>query len=203
MVVTAALAAAVYAALWIGVVARWPWLVSGDNWVLRRFHAYGVSRPAWIGVWTTASDLFSPGVLRIAAGLGIAVAVLRGASGAAALLAVTVLPSGLLTAAAKALSGRPRPETALTHAASTSFPSGHALGIVVGVLAFGTLLWPRVRPSLRVPLVAFGGTLVFLVGLSRVVLNVHHPSDVVAGWALGLLYFLFCVAVVRPRVSAF
>ncbi len=44
-----------------------------------------------------------------------------------------------------------------------------------------------------------------LVGLARVALNVHHPSDVVAGWALGLLYFLLCMAVLHrwvPRPSA-
>ena len=42
-------------------------------------------------------------------------------------------------------------------------------------------------------------TVILLVGLSRVVLNVH-PSDVVAAWALGLLYYLVCVAVVRLPV---
>jgi membrane-associated phospholipid phosphatase len=58
---------------------------------------------------------------------------------------------------------------------------------------------------MRVPVAVVGVVTMLLVGLARVALNVHHPSDVVAGWALGLLYFLLCMAVLRrwiPRSSA-
>ena len=198
---TAALAAAIYGALWIGVVAPWSWLASADTWILHRFHDYGVNHPAWISAWRVSSDLFSPTSLRIAGLIGIVVALFRRKPRLAGFLALTVLLAGPVTAAAKALSDRPRPETALAHAASSSFPSGHALAITVGVLALGTLLWPRVGPSMRVPLIVGGAALIFVVGLSRVVLNVHHPSDVVAGWALGLLYYLLCMQLLPPRTT--
>ncbi len=200
--VAALLAAAVYGMLWVGVADHWSWLESADTWTLQRFHDHGVMHPAWVTFWRLVSDVFSPNALRIVGLVWIVVAVVGRQTRVAWFLAVAALPAGLVTAAAKALADRPRPGTALTHAASSSFPSGHALGIMVGVLTFGTLLWPRIGASMRVPAVALGAALVFLVGLSRVVLNVHHPTDVVAGWLLGLVYFLVCVRLFPPRVRA-
>jgi len=68
-----------------------------------------------------------------------------------------------------------------------------------GVLALLTVAWPYTGRRLRTPLAVLGAALIASVGLLRVVLNVHHPSDVVAGWALGFLYYLLCVRLVPPR----
>ena len=65
---------------------------------------------------------------------------------------------------------------------------------MVGVLALVTLVLPLVRRPLRVWLIVFGAVVVLAIGLGRVVLNVHHPSDVVAGWALGYVWFVVCAA---------
>ena len=69
----------------------------------------------------------------------------------------------------------------------------------MGVLALLTVAWPFIGQRLRVPLAVLGAALVFAVGFSRVMLNVHHPSDVVAGWALGFLYYLLCLRLAPPR----
>jgi undecaprenyl-diphosphatase len=87
----------------------------------------------------------------------------------------------------------------LVFAQSMSFPSGHALGVMVGVLVLLTVVWPVVTPPLRWWLIALGALIVIFIGIGRVVLNVHHPSDVIAGWALGYAYFVVCVLLLPPR----
>jgi undecaprenyl-diphosphatase len=100
------------------------------------------------------------------------------------LLASVGAASGLTTLG-KALFGRPRPCAALPWCSALlvdaptdpSLPSGHAAG-AFAFAAFVALVLPR----FRAPALAFA----FLVALSRCVLGVHYPSDVVAGALLGL-----------------
>jgi len=73
----------------------------------------------------------------------------------------------------------PAPET------SYSFPSGHAMGSMALVAALVVLAWPtRARGWVLVP----GGLFVLVIGVSRVYLGVHYPSDVLAGWAASLAW---------------
>lgn len=195
-VVTAAL---VYVAMWLGYTENWAWLDDFDNLLLRKFHDVGASRPNWVSFWVVFSLVFGPSAFRLIALAVIIVALIRRNLQTALFLVVSVELSGLVTLAAKVVADRPRPETALAHAASTSFPSGHALGVMVGVLAMLTVLWPYLPAGVRAPVVVAGVALILLVGVARVVLNVHHPSDVLAGWALGGLYYLLCVRLVPPR----
>ncbi len=194
-------AVAVYALMWTGVGLHWGWLAAVDHWTLGRFHDVNVANTGWTGFWRAVSDLLGPSALRVLALIGVIVAFIRRRPRIAVFLVASFMTAALMTGVAKFLADRPRPDTALVFAGSTSFPSGHALGITVGVLAFTTVLWPLVAPARRIPVIAIGVALVVLVGLSRVALNVHHPSDVVAGWALGVLCYLLCMAVVPPRVG--
>jgi len=189
----------VYAAMWVGYVQNWAWLGAVDAGLLRVFHDFSVTRPGWVSFWVSFCIVFGPSGFRVIALVLIVVALLRRNLQAALFLVVSVELMGFVTEVAKRIAGRPRPATALTDAVSSSFPSGHALGVVVGVLALLTVGWPFIGQRLRIPLAVLGAALVFTVGFSRVVLNVHHPSDVVAGWALGFLYYLLCVRLVPPR----
>jgi undecaprenyl-diphosphatase len=115
----------------------------------------------------------------------------RGWYRAAVLLAVTLLGASLLDGALKSGFQRARPEAffgyALPH--SYSFPSGHAMFGFCFFTALAALLSPRLeRQSLRPALWIFAVVASFLVGLSRVYLGVHYPSDVVAGWGAGFVW---------------
>jgi membrane-associated phospholipid phosphatase len=116
-------------------------------------------------------------------------------------LLITVELNGVITEVAKGAANRPRPAEALVSAPSTSFPAGHALGVMLGVLAISTVLLPIVGRRLRGSLIAAGTVVVFAIGVGRVVLDVHHVSDVLAGWALGYAWFAVCLLLVRPVPS--
>lgn len=94
---------------------------------------------------------------------------------------------------------RSRPHLAhLTIATMSSFPSGHSILSAVLYPTLGTLLArvvPRKRLKIYFMLVALA--LSFLVGVSRIYLRVHYPTDVLAGWAAGLAWAAFCWTIAK------
>lgn len=93
---------------------------------------------------------------------------------------------------------RPRPDL-VPHATSVytqSFPSGHAMLSAVAYLTLGALLArTQAKKRVKVYLLAIAVTLMIVVGVSRVYLGVHWPTDILAGWAGGAGWALFCWAV--------
>ncbi|MFI5506630.1 phosphatase PAP2 family protein [Mycobacterium sp. NPDC051804] len=195
--------AAVYALMWIGFEAGWPWLTAMDAAALDPTYRYGSTHPGWVTAWDVFCTVLGPNAFRLAGLVVIIVALWRRNWRLAGFVALAGL-SGPLIELTKHLADRPRPPTAMVFAYSLSFPSGHAVGVMVGVLVVLTLAWPFVRPPLRGWLVVAGALLVVMIGVGRVVLNVHHPSDVIAGWGLGYAYFVLCLLLLPPwrRVTA-
>jgi undecaprenyl-diphosphatase len=109
---------------------------------------------------------------------------------AVVLVAVSVTAQGL-NSLLKLAFHRARPDVAWAAAVlrSYSFPSGHAM---VSTAAYGAiaLVVSRLEPGLRWPAWIGVSLLVLLIGLSRVYLGVHWPSDVIAGFAAGALLVL-------------
>lgn len=96
--------------------------------------------------------------------------------------AVATGGSGLLNVAAKQVFARERPGLweSIAPEHNFSFPSGHAMGSMTLALVLVLLAWPT---RWRWPVLAAMVVFVPMVGLSRVYLGVHYPSDILAGWA--------------------
>jgi membrane-associated phospholipid phosphatase len=114
----------------------------------------------------------------------------------ALVVAVSALGGIALGDLVKLLVARPRPPVAhrLVTVASSSFPSGHATqsaailpALALAAIAFGV---PRILAGILAALGVIG------VGLSRVLLGVHYPSDVLAGWLLGTAWVVLTAAVI-------
>ena len=116
--------------------------------------------------------------------------------GSAAVLLLAAVGGGMLLSSLLKLGfERPRPDL-VPHGMrvyTASFPSGHAMLSAATYLTLGALL-ARVEKSRRTKafLLGFAITLTVLIGLSRIYLGVHWPSDVLGGWCGGAAWASLC-----------
>lgn len=101
----------------------------------------------------------------------------------------------LISTLTKELFHRNRPELVphLSQVMTTSFPSGHSMLSAAVYLTLGALL-ARTVSDLRTKVYLMVAPLIltFLVGLSRVYMGVHYPTDVLAGWTAGIVWAALC-----------
>lgn len=112
----------------------------------------------------------------------------------AVLVGVATGGAGLLVPLIKNLVDRPRPPMAdrLMVETSWSYPSGHSLGATAVIGALTVVAATATRGVARAAAVALGLLLVAAIGVSRIYLGVHWPSDVFAGWLVGGLWLAVC-----------
>jgi undecaprenyl-diphosphatase len=106
----------------------------------------------------------------------------------------------LLSTLLKHLVQRERPSVVphLSIVMSSSFPSGHSILAAVVYLTLGVLLARTVKSrATRVFCIVVAFFLAILVGLSRIFLGVHYPTDVLAGWMAGLVWSVLCLVVAK------
>ena len=89
---------------------------------------------------------------------------------------------------AKLAVGRARPivQEPISHSPGFSFPSGHAFNVAVVSTVVVFLLWPLLSPVGHRVSVVLAVLFSLVVGLDRIFLGVHFPSDVLAGYVLGV-----------------
>jgi undecaprenyl-diphosphatase len=113
------------------------------------------------------------------------------------LLVLALMGGSVLNRVLKELFGRDRPTVveAVTHVTSPSFPSGHAMTAVIAYTSVAFLVGRlEPTPALRRVTWAFAIVVILAIGLSRMYLGVHYPSDVVGGFLVGLAWLLFVIA---------
>ena len=157
--------------------------------------------PRWLA--EVGRDLTALGGVAVLALLTLAVTGflwLRRMYGAMWLVLIATLGGLLTSTLLKNLIDRPRPELVphLSMVYTSSFPSGHSLLSATVFLTLGALLGRFVQQRrLKAYFLLVALTMTFLVGVSRVYMGVHYPTDVLAGWAAGLAWALLCWLIAR------
>ena len=178
-------------ALAAAVIAAFGWLVTGpykgvvagfDSNV--RFAMRQIQSPMWTTVFLVVTKLGSTLYLAIIGSVaGVAFIAVRWFR-PLFLLILVMAGQAALHHGFKWLFARPRPSALISYpgAENFSFPSGHAIG---AMCLYGTIAWlvaTRVEnAAAKAGIAIFAIVLIFLIGMSRVYIGIHHPTDVVAG----------------------
>lgn len=148
--------------------------------------------PAWFR--EAARDVSALGSMTVLIGAGLLVITthwLRDARARALRAGIVLFGAIALNAALKALIARPRPDLfePATQVFTNSFPSAHAMvsAALVTIIAQDLIAAQDKAATARF-IAASAALLVMVIGLSRIYLGVHWPSDVLAGWALGFAW---------------
>jgi membrane-associated phospholipid phosphatase len=171
-----------------GGIGEEVWEREGFGWdapVLWAVHRHAT--PALDTAMIRITDLGGPLPMAALAALALAFLLARRQFGNALFVSLAVGGAAVLNFLAKALFQRSRPSLwpAPLPESDYGFPSGHAMGSLAVIVTLAILLWPT---RWRWPAILLGLPFVLAVGLSRIELGVHYPSDVLAGWCAALAW---------------
>lgn len=184
------IAGAIVLALVIGtLIARHPF--GFDRAIIVTVHEAG---PAWLRhAMIDVTALGGGTVLTLVVAATSGLLLVRRLWLTAALVVVATTLGSIAVDVLKSIFGRVRPEIVdhVVAASGYSFPSGHAANSAIVYLTIATLVTQVTRGhATRRYIALVAGLLVATIGLSRIYLGVHWPSDVLAGWSFGTLWAL-------------
>lgn len=171
-----------------------------DEAILRAFRTPGDAAdplgPVWLEVaMRDITALGSTTVLTLITAAVFGYLLIERKGGAALFVVIAVASGGALSYLLKLGFDRPRPDLVahLVDVHTLSFPSGHAMGAAVTFLTLGALIVRTERDlRLKAYVLTVAVMLTLLIGVSRIYLGVHWPSDVLAGWCAGSAWALMC-----------
>jgi undecaprenyl-diphosphatase len=171
-----------------------------DTTILRALRSANDPRrpvgPLWLeGVMLDITALGSSTILSLITVVVVGFLLLQTRYRTALAILLTTASAELVNSALKHVYLRPRPEVVphLRDVASTSFPSGHAMESAIVFMTLGTMLMRIAQGKMtKIYCLSMAVFLTLLVGISRVYLGVHYPTDVLAGWTFGFFWASVC-----------
>ena len=152
--------------------------------------------PAWMaGALEDLTALGGPTVLFMVVLAVVGFLFLQTRYRTALFVAATAISGEMVDTAMKYAFNRPRPSIVphLRDVFSSSFPSGHAMQSAIVYLTLGAMLMRVAERRLtKLYILGIAMLLTFLVGVSRVFLGVHYPTDVIGGWIIGFVWSSIC-----------
>lgn len=157
--------------------------------------------PTWRGIAAMVTTTGGPAVVTAAATVAVVCFAAVGRRRDAAFVAVTMLGSTLLRLLVLNAVARPRPADRLAASSGFSFPSGHTTGSATAALTALAVLWPFLGGRRRVVVTCTVVPWAVAVGVSRVALVVHWPTDVLGGWLLATSVVMAGLPILRRPVG--
>ncbi|WOD40221.1 phosphatase PAP2 family protein [Nodosilinea sp. E11] len=151
-------------------------------------------------VMLAATRLGDPSTVVPLACIGFSLLLWRREWRVATLFAIACTGGAVLSIGLKLFFSKPRPQLwpQLITEHTYSFPSGHALGSMV-LYGFSSYLLVQYFPQWRGLIYGLATLLIGAIGLSRIYLGVHWPTDVLAGYAIGFLWISGCIALLKLK----
>lgn len=144
------------------------------------------------------TKLGSPGILSLLAIIITIILILRKKWYYFTLLLLGMVGGQVLKTITKIYISRERPENAIIEVSNYSFPSGHAtIAIIFFVLVAYSFRNEIKNLKLRHGFLTSSALLILLIGISRIYLNAHWTSDVLAGFILGIFWITFLVLILK------
>jgi undecaprenyl-diphosphatase len=186
-------AAAAFIVLALLVIGRFDPLLDFDSWVSQAAYSAALAHPLWRAVMAGITTTGSTTIIGPLATLACVILLICRRWRQAVFVAVAMIATTTARLAVVTLIGRPRPTERLAAVASYSFPSGHSTASAAAALVLVWVCWPLLhRRWSRLLLCGIAGAWAFAVGLSRVALVVHWPTDVVGAWLFVLVVVPSC-----------